>query len=112
MRLAVAHRGHRRDQRLIDGEARRREHESFEIPSRQKRSALSPGWLVKIGLSKVGRIGMANGCVGERFWVRIESIEPGPLYTGVLLADLAIFRNYRRGDRIVFEPPNVLALDE
>lgn len=92
---------------LEDGEAR--ESATFEIPPRAVRRTLKVDQIVKL---LFGFYPAVDGCSGERMWVQVLEVKPGPLYVGVLANEPLYMGNLlKMGSQVVFEPKHVIGIE-
>lgn len=99
---------------LVDAERRAAAHPTtFEIPSRARRTSCKVGDLVKVILEPPPGA-PARQATGERPWLIIEEVIPGPqpLYVGRLDNDLVVFTEVKGTERIVFGPEHIIQLWE
>lgn len=97
---------------LVDAEKRAAEFPTtFEIPDRGRRQARKPGNLVKLILEvPAGAPKRKQG--GERPWVIIQEVMPGPRYKGKLDNDLLVFTELKSDELIEFGPEHIIQLWE
>jgi hypothetical protein len=94
---------------LEDGEARAREHATFEIPPRAVRTKLKVDQIVKL---LFGFYPAIDGCTAEKMWVQVLEVKPGPLYVGVLANEPVYMGNLlKMGSQVVFEPKHVIGIE-
>jgi hypothetical protein len=95
---------------LVDGEKRAAESPAtFEIPPREKRIACKAGDLVKVIL-EVPPGAPPRSHSGERPWVILKEVRPGPRYLGALDNDPAVFKELKVGDPIEFGPEHIIQI--
>jgi len=98
---------------LVNTEERAAEHPgTFEIPTRDLRSQLRSGDLVKLYFECAMD---DTGCAGERMWVEVTGITKrpqGPLYSGKLRNSPTVLADSLKfGSPVVFGPENVADLE-
>ncbi len=94
---------------------------SFEIPSESRRKGLHFGWQAKLAFELIdendqhsGRnngysevmVSKAGNCAGERMWLEVIDVMPGPRYLGRLV-NQPIVVNAEFDDRIDFGPEHI-----
>jgi hypothetical protein len=83
--------------RLVDVEKRHAESSSgFYSPTRKQRTGLRLGNQVKLAFESVG----------ERLWLKVDSVLPDGRYTGSITSR-PITTTLKQGDRVVFGPENI-----
>jgi hypothetical protein len=95
---------------FTDGEERNRQHpDTFPIPTTAQKQALQIGESVQIGVEGLQH---SRPIAGERFWVRLTSVE-GDTYSGTVRNDLAFSEEHgvKHGDLLTFEARHILDVD-
>ena len=97
---------------LADGEKRAAENPStFEIPPREKRHACKAGDLVKIIL-ELPPGAPPREKTGERPWMHIQEVRPGPRYVALFDNDLVVFTELDPKAPIEFGPEHIIQIWE
>jgi uncharacterized protein YegJ (DUF2314 family) len=91
-------------------EAAARAPDTFRIPPRAVREAQPVGAYVKLIFRLLARA--ADGCEGERMWVRIREVEAGR-YAGTLENDPTHFAPelLKIGERVEFGPEHIASVE-
>jgi hypothetical protein len=97
---------------LDDAEALHAEHpRSFFIPREERRQALRPGELVRLGFTYGPHADREGEGHTERMWVEVVEQAADGTTRGVLRNTPARFTALEIGDRVAFEPRHVLSID-
>jgi len=97
---------------VINAERRAGEYpQTFEIPALERRRSCKAGDLAKVILeAPPGAPRRRPG--GERPWLLIREVRPGPRYLGNLDNDLVVFPELKKDEPIEFGPEHIIQLWE